>query len=523
MPSELRHTSALIAAILAYFLSHGGWPMFAGVDKALDRDGLDAAAILGQASPGYVVRTSSTIEPLPEELLKLKPQALTLLPDSSAAGQLLKSYVATLAYLAKRERDFVPDPEGAVICSVGSSEILKFVSASHSLINPLFAVRLIRDLLLLEPSIWFGFSGADTDEWSISLSRGVRQFRDASVATYPPPTSAQTVDVTSHSRGAIIEGPTDKSAASEMASDPRKVFVVHGRDTQVRDAMFRFLWTLGLQPLEWESVVSAAESASPYLGDAVVAGIKQASAVIILFTPDDEVRTHQHFAENPSEGELACQSRPNVYFEAGLAYALRPTSTMEVHVGDVKGISDLAGRNYVRLTSAASVKQKLAQRLRTAGCAVNQDGEAWIDEDHFADLHAYGRGPSEGTTIGLAQPGIPAGRILAASTMPQVGGTPLLGAKLHQDSGSRYLLEITNRGGVEMLDIEFSAPDEAGWRFMTEVLPEFPFERLSPRAYFRVPVFVMGMGRSEYCKLSISARTVEGESYQTEVLLSTLG
>jgi NAD-dependent glycerol-3-phosphate dehydrogenase C-terminus/Predicted nucleotide-binding protein containing TIR-like domain len=48
--------------------------------------------------------------------------------------------------------------------------------------------------------------------------------------------------------------------------DPRKVFVVHGRNHKIRDSMYAFLSSVGLVPLEWNQVVEATGSTNPYIG-----------------------------------------------------------------------------------------------------------------------------------------------------------------------------------------------------------------------------------------------------------------
>src|SRR5262249_35139712 len=71
------------------------------------------------------------------------------------------------------------------------------------------------------------------------------------------------------------------------------------------------------------------------------------------------------------------QPRPNVLFEAGMAFGHQPDRTILVEVGSPKPFSDIAGRHTVRLTNDISRRQDLAERLRTAGCAVNTSGDGW--------------------------------------------------------------------------------------------------------------------------------------------------
>jgi hypothetical protein len=66
-----------------------------------------------------------------------------------------------------------------------------------------------------------------------------------------------------------------------------------------------------------------------------------------------------------------------VLFEAGMAIALHPTRTVLVQVGEIRPISDIAGRHLVRLTNAADSRQNLANRLATAGCPVDLSGTQW--------------------------------------------------------------------------------------------------------------------------------------------------
>ena len=45
--------------------------------------------------------------------------------------------------------------------------------------------------------------------------------------------------------------------------------VVHGRDDQLTRSLFDLLRAVGLQPLEWETLVQASGSTAPYLGEVV--------------------------------------------------------------------------------------------------------------------------------------------------------------------------------------------------------------------------------------------------------------
>ena len=111
---------------------------------------------------------------------------------------------------------------------------------------------------------------------------------------------------------------------SRPSTENRTVFVVHGRNEKARNAVFAFLRSIGLEPLEWSVAVKSTGKATPYIGEVLDVAFSRAQAVVVLFTPDDEARIKEPFrADNdpPHEIELTGQARPNVLFEAGMAMA----------------------------------------------------------------------------------------------------------------------------------------------------------------------------------------------------------
>ena len=66
----------------------------------------------------------------------------------------------------------------------------------------------------------------------------------------------------------------------------RRVFVVHGRNSTARLAIFEFLRSIGLSPIEWHQAVAATRKANPYIGEVVDAALEAAQAVVVLWTPD---------------------------------------------------------------------------------------------------------------------------------------------------------------------------------------------------------------------------------------------
>ncbi|MFD7570207.1 CATRA conflict system CASPASE/TPR repeat-associated protein [Streptomyces sp. NPDC059810] len=172
----------------------------------------------------------------------------------------------------------------------------------------------------------------------------------------------------------------------------RTVFVVHGRDDQARDAVFTFLRALDLRPLEWETLVAGTGSAAPYLGEVIGHAVRRAQATLVLMTPDDVVNLHPGLGGDGGDGTgTGLQARPNVLLELGMALAAYPDRTVIVKAGDQREVTDLGGRNFIRLDADPACRRKIADRLRSAGCRVDDTGQDWLAPGLFATLDAYSR------------------------------------------------------------------------------------------------------------------------------------
>jgi predicted nucleotide-binding protein len=186
-------------------------------------------------------------------------------------------------------------------------------------------------------------------------------------------------------KGTSVRSPNDDNTA-QTNPNAQVVFVIHGRNNQMREAMFRFLRSIGLRPVEWSHAVELTGKPSPYVGEILDAGFSEAQALLVLMTPDDEARLIEPYRslDDPKyESELKGQPRPNVLFEAGMAMGRHPERTVLVEVGKVRPFSDIAGRHIVRLDNSTEARQKLAQRLIKAGCAADLSGTDWHREGDF--------------------------------------------------------------------------------------------------------------------------------------------
>jgi predicted nucleotide-binding protein len=174
--------------------------------------------------------------------------------------------------------------------------------------------------------------------------------------------------------------------APSITNDPIKVFVVHGRNTRLRDAVFDFLRSIGLKPIEWNQAVAKTMKGSPNIAEILDAAFNEAQAVIVLLTGDDEAKLRHEFRKDDDpiyEQELTPQSRPNVLFEAGMAMGRYPGRTILVQIGPHRHFSDIAGIHITLMNNTPEKRNELATKLANAGCKVDISGTRWFDAGDF--------------------------------------------------------------------------------------------------------------------------------------------
>lgn len=180
-------------------------------------------------------------------------------------------------------------------------------------------------------------------------------------------------------------------AATEFMEqpDPRRVFVVHGRNQAARSAVSAFLRSIDLQPIEWSEAVRNTGEAAPFVGQVIEAGFSAAQAVVVILTGDDLAQLRPELLERddpPHEREATPQARPNVLFEAGYAFAKHPSRTIILEFGRLRPFSDVQGRHVIRMNGTGEKRQELADRLATAGCSVSLRGTDWLSAGDFSGL-----------------------------------------------------------------------------------------------------------------------------------------
>ncbi|MGW6442340.1 TIR domain-containing protein [Lentzea sp. NPDC055074] len=158
------------------------------------------------------------------------------------------------------------------------------------------------------------------------------------------------------------------------------VFVIHGRDKKARHEFYTFLRAIGLAPIEWTEVLGETGKGLPHIGEVLRNVMSKGRAIIVLSTPDEITQLKPEHADDEDDRELrpTGQARPNVIFEAGMAFALEPDRTLLVEFGKVRRFTDIDGYHAVRLDNSAEKRQLLAQRLEGIGCPVKRVGTDWL-------------------------------------------------------------------------------------------------------------------------------------------------
>lgn len=222
---------------------------------------------------------------------------------------------------------------------------------------------------------------------AVAAERGVNISRFASADDL----AAMRQSAVAHAPAPVVVPTASRARAKSAGREtPRRrgttVFVVHGRDLAARDAVFSFLRSLSLKPLEWNQALRLTKKGSPYVGEILDAAFREAAAIVVLLTPDDEARLRPPFlqpADPAHERNLTGQARSNVLFEAGMAFGKNPNSTILVQLGHLRPFSDVGGRHVIHLANSPASRQEFAAKLANAGCNVDTSGTDWYTAGSF--------------------------------------------------------------------------------------------------------------------------------------------
>lgn len=162
----------------------------------------------------------------------------------------------------------------------------------------------------------------------------------------------------------LLGGPVAPAQPVENVAE-KKIFIVHGHDSDARDQLELILRRLGLEPF----ILQNSEAGSKTLVEALEASIyKETGLGIILMTPDD-----YGYSKSQSEADRQPRARQNVILEMGMVMASLGRGRMLIlKKGALELPSDAAGIQYHEFNDhVREIVPKLVQRLQQLGFKID--------------------------------------------------------------------------------------------------------------------------------------------------------
>jgi predicted nucleotide-binding protein len=181
------------------------------------------------------------------------------------------------------------------------------------------------------------------------------------------------------------------SPRSADEGDPKKVFLIHGRNSAAPEQMGIFLRSMGLEPV-WFRDVRKTMGGTATIAGVVEQGMKLAHGILALFTPDEFSSLRSELRKPSDSGDHVerWQARPNVLFEAGMAFGKDRDRVAFVLFGDVTLFTDASGIHVYRPNNDHGPDSDRAQlRGLLAGgmhCTVDLHSDEWMRAGNFDDV-----------------------------------------------------------------------------------------------------------------------------------------
>lgn len=176
--------------------------------------------------------------------------------------------------------------------------------------------------------------------------------------------------------------PKKAKKSQALSAKQSRAWVVHGRNLKARDAVVSILKSLALKVLDFKTAIMRTKQGSPYVGTILRTAFNVADIVVVLLTPDDDVKLRKiYFKKNEPayEKKLMGQPRPNVLFEAGQAFGIHPDRTILVQVGNMKPHpTDVLGRHICMLSNDPDSREDLVKKLRGIGAVVDTNDPKYL-------------------------------------------------------------------------------------------------------------------------------------------------
>lgn len=210
------------------------------------------------------------------------------------------------------------------------------------------------------PIISFGpyDDNRDTDYQTFYLS-GLQTARECLLAIvtevkdfYPDEPEPALVDVNTKT--------FEQRGGSNVGSNSRKVFVVHGHDEGMKSSVARFLEKLDLQPI----ILHEQPNGGKTIIEKFEANADVAFAVVLI-SPDDEGN------EKGKKDKLQSRARQNVILELGYFIGrLGRAHVCALQSGDIETPTDVLGVLYVPYDLNGGWKIQLVKEIRAAGISL---------------------------------------------------------------------------------------------------------------------------------------------------------
>ncbi|MDW3191646.1 MAG: nucleotide-binding protein [Cytophagales bacterium] len=174
--------------------------------------------------------------------------------------------------------------------------------------------------------------------------------------------------------------------AENSISQNHSIFLIHGRNDGIKKQLAILLNKLKINYKDWSSYLDTIKKSAPLTTEILDTAFKEATIFLVLLTPDDEVRLNPNFLnsnDSLEEQNIRLQARPNVIFEAGMAYGRNPNTTIFIKVGNPSLFTDIEGKHVITLSNDVSSKFELVKTLENLGCEADTSQTDWMNFGNF--------------------------------------------------------------------------------------------------------------------------------------------
>lgn len=150
----------------------------------------------------------------------------------------------------------------------------------------------------------------------------------------------------------------------KLSKSSNMVFIVHGRDNELKESVARFILNIGLEPIILHEQANSSNTVIEKLEK-----YSNVSFAIVLLTPDDVGSL------SGDDGNLHKRARQNVILELGYFMGkLGRTHVCALKREEIELPSDYHGILYINIDSEGAWKTKLAQEIVESGIKIKIEG-----------------------------------------------------------------------------------------------------------------------------------------------------